>query len=430
VNAPAWRATWAATALMGLTLGSRSAFGLFVSPLNSATGIGMAAIGLAVAVGQLALGAGQPAVAALAERHGAARVMAAGATLAAGGTALVGFTHDGWTLAIVLLVLALASSAVGSNALLMGEVGRRVPPSLQGLATGLIGAGGSVGQLVLGPLTQRLIGGWGWHAALWATAALMLLALPLSRVFARPPEASGAEQRVAAAPVRDALRDGRFRLIAGGFAMCGFHVAFLSTHMPGVIERCGLPASLAGTWLAVAGGANIVGSIGIGFLMRRWSSPSLLAVLYVTRAASVGLLLAGPASAPAMLAFAAVMGLTYLAPLAPTAQLVSQHFGVQRLGTLFGVVMVAHQAGGFAGAWLGGLAVELSGSFTPLWIADLLLAVVAALLQWPLYRAAPATAIRHADAHPISDVPGSRAAPRAAGPARSACAALHARRAA
>jgi predicted MFS family arabinose efflux permease len=413
VNGTALRTTLAATALMGLAMGSRSAFGLFLSPLNSATGIGLATISLAVAIGQLSLGVGQPLVAALAERHGAARVMAAGAALAAIGTAWLASVHDAWGLIALMILTSLALSAVGSNAMLIGEVGRRVPATLQGMAAGWVGAGGSAGQLVFGPATQMAIAGLGWRAALWATAGLTLFALPLAMMFRRTaPAPTAAVRASASSSVRDALGDRRFWLISGSFTMCGFHVAFLSTHMPGVIERCGLPLSLAGTWLAVAGGANIVGSIAIGMLMRRFDDAPLLAAIYAARAAAIALLLALPPTAPVMLAFALIMGLTYIAPLAPTAHLVATHFGVQRLGTLFGIVMIAHQAGSFAGVWLGGVAVEHSGSFTPLWIADLSLALVGALLQWPLRAAAT----------------GNRAAPPAAAPCRSACAARPAAR--
>ncbi|WP_280154392.1 MFS transporter [Piscinibacter sp. XHJ-5] len=415
MNAHAWRATLAATLLMGLTQGSRSAFGLFLSPLNTATGIGAGAIGLSVAVGHLALGVAQPVLASLAERHGAARLMAGGACLLAVCTALLAYVGDAWTLTVLVLLMSLAGCALGSNAVLMAELGRRVPATVQGMAAGIVGAGGSAGQLVFGPLTQWLIGGFGWRVAAWATAAAMLIALPLASAFGR----SRSPDRGAALPSTDPgwraiLRDRRFRLIGASFTLCGFHVTFLTTHMPGVIERCGLPLSLAGTWLAVAGAANMAGSIGIGALMRRWSSPLLLGLLYATRAVAIATLLVVPVTPAVMLAFALVMGLTYLAPLAPTAQLLAQHFGVHRLGTLLGMVMVGHQAGAFAGAWLGGLAVEITRGYTPLWIADLLLALVAAALQWPLR----------------GGVTGSAAAPRTAGPRRSACAARSARPAA
>ena len=86
------------------------------------------------------------------------------------------------------------------------------------------------------------------------------------------------------------------------------------------------------------------------------------------------------------------MGATYMAALPPTAELLTRSFGVQRLSALLGAIMLVHQVGGFAGAWLGGIAVEHTGSYTPLWLADMALAGGAPALQWPLRPAAPPAA--------------------------------------
>ena len=86
MKAPQWKITAAAAALTALIAGSRTSFGLFLSPINTATGLGMASISLAAAVGQLAAGVALPFVGALAQRHGTARVIAAGACLLAAST--------------------------------------------------------------------------------------------------------------------------------------------------------------------------------------------------------------------------------------------------------------------------------------------------------------------------------------------------------
>jgi MFS family permease len=330
MSSTAWRATFAATALMALVMGGRAAFGLFVSPLNGATGLGLAAISFGFALAQLASGLVQPAIGTLAERHGAARVMALGALALTVSTAALVGAHSTWSVTGLLVLGAVAGSAVGSNAILMGEVGRRVPAAQRGMAAGIVGAGGSAGQLVLGPATQWLIGAQGWMVAMGALGALSLSALPLARVFARAPGASAAAaaRQAAATPVGETLRDARFWIISGAFGICGFHVAFLGTHMPGVIERCGLPPALAGTWLAVSGAANIAGSILIGVLMKRWASPPLLVALYAARSLSILLLLALPTSSNGMLVFGVAMGLSYMAVLPPTVHLLGQHFGV------------------------------------------------------------------------------------------------------
>ena len=384
MNAAAWRLTLAAATLMALVSGGRTAFGLFVSPLNTASGMGLAALSLALAFGQLAVGLAQPVVGALADRFGALRVILAGAVLLALTTALPAIYQLPWVICAALTASAVAGSAVGSNGVLVGEVSRGVPPGRAGLAVGLIGAGGSVGQLVLGPATHWAIDHLGWSGALLATAALCLVALPLAIPFRRQ-AAPSAPPRTSAATgeAGGALRQAYFWRIAASFGICGFHVAFLNIHMPGVIERCGLPASLAGTWLAIAGAANIAGSIATGLALKRFDGGWLLAGVYAVRAAGILALLLLPVSPVVMLGFAAVMGASYMATLPPTAQLVSQRYGTARLGMLFGVIMLVHQVGSFMGIWLGGWAVEATGSDQLLWLIDLGLALAAAAMVWP-----------------------------------------------
>ena len=401
MKAATWRLTGAATGLTALIAGSRASFGMFLSPLNTATGLGMASIALAAAFGQLAAGFALPVVEALARRFGPARVIAGGACLLALSTALLVFVHTLIALVFLMLVVFATGTAVASNALLIGEVSRRTAPAERGLAAGVIGAGGPAGQLLLAPLVTFAIALHGWVAALCALGAIALLALPLARSFAHRPAPLPVAATTLLSGNGEALRDPRFWLIAGSFATCGFHVAFLTVHMPGVIERCGLPASFTGLWLVIAGAANMAGSIGVGMLMKRFPSAPLLALVYGLRVLAIAAFAAAPASGAVLLAFALAMGVTYMATLPPTAELLARGFGIERLSSLLGAIMLVHQVGGFFGAWLGGVAVEHSGSYTPLWIADIALAALATALQFALMRARPAPR------------PAPRAAPRA-----------------
>lgn len=385
MGAVAWRVTLAAAALMALVTGGRSAFGLFVSPLNTASGLGLATLSLGMALGQLAIGITQPLLGALADRLGAVRVITVGAALLAVCTALPALLPLPAVLMVSLVIGAVAGSAVASNGLLIGEVNRAVPPERAGFAVGLVGAGASAGLLLLGPLTQWVIDGQGWVLALLATGCLSLIAWPLAAGMRRPPG-----QRAAAArqPVADVLREWRFWRVALSFGVCGFHVAFLAAHMPGVIERCGLGASLAGTWIAVAGAANIAGSLAVGLAMRRLQPPRLLAATYALRALGIAALLVLPATPAVLLGFAVVMGFSHMATLPPTTQLVARQHGVERLGTLIGVVMLVHQVGSFGGVWFGGWAAAVTGSDRLLWCVDIALALGAAALVWPRAAAA------------------------------------------
>ncbi len=380
MNAKAWRLTLAAAALMALVVGTRSAFGLFVSPLNTATGAGLAGLSMALALGQLAVGFTQPLVGAMSDRFGAARVIVVGAML----LAITTWLPAAWPLASValpaLVAGAVAASAVASNGLLVGEINRNVPAARAGMVVALVGAGASVGQLLFGPATQWAIAAEGWRWALSATALLGLLALPLALPFrwpARPLPTRSSQ------PVADALREWRFWRVAASFGACGFHVAFLSVHMPGVIERCGLPSTLAGQWIAVSGAANIAGSLAIAAALKRHDAARLLSGLYLVRAVSIVALLLLPATPWVLIGFAVLMGASFMATLPPTSQLVARQHGVQRLGMLFGVVMLVHQCGSFAGIWFGGWVAQTIGADTLSWAVDIVLALGAAALVWP-----------------------------------------------
>jgi predicted MFS family arabinose efflux permease len=376
-----------AALLLAIITGSRTSFGLFVSPLNSATGLGLASISLAIAVSQLVAGAAQPVVGALSDRIGTGRIVVAGALLLAAGTAMIPRVDSAAGLMLTLAMMAAAGAAAGSNGLLLGVVARRVPAAQRGLAAGVVGAGGSAGQMLLAPATQGLITAYGWANAMLALAALALLAIPVARPFLhREPTLERTDPAVddGAQPVHRPLRNPGYWCIAAGFGVCGFHVSFLVTHMPGVIEACGLPGRLAGTWLAIVGLCNIVGSVASGVLIRHVRMKYALSGLYALRAAGVALFVSTPASEASVLAFAVWMGLTYMATLPPTVGLVGKLHGVRNLGALFGIVMMVHQIGAFAGVWLGGWVFETTGSHHLVWAVDIALALSAALIHLPI----------------------------------------------
>lgn len=380
----AWRTVAAATTLMALVMGSRSAFGLFVSPLNSATGIGLAGLAFAIAAGQLAQGVAQPALGVLADRYGAQRLIRYGALVLAPTTLAVTMADSLLAMTTVMAAMAFASSAVGSSNLLIAEVGRRVPLERRAIAFGLVSAGGSAGQMLFGPATQALIEMQGWVFALGATALVGLLAWPMARHLGSETVAAPAQEPESSHGGCSALRSPAFWLIAGSYAVCGFHVGYLTTHMPGVIERCGLPASLAGIWLAVLGVANIAGSLAVAWWLRRVSSHAVLMGIFGLRGSSVALLIVLPPSPELMLGFAVLMGLTYMALLPAISQQVAERFGIGRMATLFGIVALVHQSGSFAGVWLGGLVAVATGRDTVLWAIDIGLALTAIALQWRL----------------------------------------------
>ena len=387
-----WVVLLAAGGTFAVTMGARQSMGLFLNTLNTSTGLGLASISLAFAFGQLCWGLTQPIAGMVADRFGAGRVIVAGVLLVALGTALVPYMTTTAGLILAIGVLAAGGAGMAGVSVLMAATTRLVPAERRGIATGLVNAGGSFGQFVFAPITQGLTAVAGWVVALQGLALLSLLALPAAWVLrghSAGPAVPGAKKpETTREAIRRALHDPSYRLLGAGFFVCGFHVAFIATHLPGVVAACQLPPSVGAWALAIVGLFNILGSLTIGWAIGyqggRWRMKSLLSLIYAARGLAVVVFLFAPKTEAVVLVFAAFIGLTYLSTVPPTAGLVAKFYGTAHMATLFGFVMLSHQIGGFLGAWLGGKSFEWTGSYDWMWYADIVLAAGAALIHLPI----------------------------------------------
>ena len=406
VNAMPSRLPWtliaAASAILLITMGARQTIGLFIAPLDSATGLGIVSISLAVAVGQFVWGLAQPVFGAFADRLGPGRVIAFGGIMLAAGTAGTAFVHTEWQLIATIGFISAFGAGAGSLSILIGSVMQRLPAERRSFAAGVINAGGSLGQFVFAPIVQIAILGFGWVAAMLGVAAATLLTLPLSLLMRRRKSPATA----AAIAAEPALSLGQQLKIAAsersywwlhlGFFTCGFHVAFLVTHLPGEVRLCGLSPVIGANSLAIIGLANVVGSLGVGWLGTRFRLKHLLFWVYAIRAVAILLFMMSPKTATTFYIFAIALGVSWLATLPPTAGIVGKLFGTRYLATLIGLTLLTHQLGAFYGAWLGGIVVAHTGDYTWMWYTDAALAAFAAVINLPIREApvmrVPATA--------------------------------------
>jgi MFS family permease len=400
-----WPLVLTAAAILMVTMGIRQTTGLYLSPINTTTGLGIATLSFAMAVGQLCWGLSQPVAGALADRFGAERVIVGGGLVMAAGLALTALSRSELGFVLTLGVLAAAGAGAGSLSILLGASAQRLPPEKRPVAAGAINAGGSFGQFVFAPINQALISTVGWINGMWVMAVMALLTLPLAGLLgrgkARAPAAAGAAPAspstptAAAAPpgpgmreqMRIAFADRSYWWLHAGFFTCGFHIAFLVTHLPGEVALCGQTATVAATSIALIGLANIAGSLTAGALGNVMRMKMLLFWTYFARAAAILVYLAAPKTPATFYIFALVLGFTWLSTVPPTAGLVGKLFGVRYLATLFGFTMLSHQIGAFFGAWLGGLALSRFGDYTWMWWADAALALGAALINLPIREA-------------------------------------------
>ena len=379
-----------ASSVLMISMGSRQSMGLYVGPLNTDTGLGIVAISLAMAINQFVWGAVQPIAGAFADKYGPRPVLFYGLLVLVIGSALTPFISSSWGLIITLGLITAMGSGACSFSVLLSAAAQRIPAESRGVASGIINAGGSFGQFVFAPIIQKLIQWVGWMGSMWAMAAVTLLAIPLlnrltsdTHAPTKAPDPEGGLKKA----VSDAMRNPSYLLLHLGFFTCGFHIAFLVTHLPTEVGLCGLSPAVASWSLAIIGLANIAGSLYAGSCVNLYRSKYVLAVMYASRAVLIALYLAAPKTEWTFYAFAVGLGFTWLATVPPTAALVGKLFGIRYLATLFGLTLLSHQIGGFLGAYLGGLVFEANHDYQWMWWADIALSAMAAIINLPIKEA-------------------------------------------
>lgn len=378
----------AAAAIVTIAMGVRQAFGLFLPDMSADLGIGRSSFGLALALQNLLFGLVQPFVGALGDKHGAGRVVAVGTLVYAAGLVGAAFASSAIGLHLSFGVLVGMALSATTFVVVLGAVGRAVPPEKRSMAFGIVTAGGSLGQFLLVPAGQLLIGELGWRLALVALSGIVAVMLVLSIGVAGKPVAQTATGDAPSQSLREALGEAAahrgFWLLNAGFFVCGFHIAFIATHFPAYLTDKGLGLSIGANALALVGLFNIFGSYLFGLWGDRRSKKYLLSGLYAARSVVMIGFLALPLTPFTALAFAAAIGFLWLGTVPLTSGLIGQIFGIRYLSTLYGIVFLSHQVGSFFGAWLAGLMFDLTGSYDSIWVASVVLGFIAALLHMPI----------------------------------------------
>jgi MFS family permease len=376
-----------------VTFGPRSAFGLFTAPISAAYGWEREIFAFAVAVQNLLWGACQPFAGALADRMGAARVLAMGGILYAVGLALMSISDTPGMMYLSAGVLIGLGLAGASFTIVIGAFGKLVDESKRSAAIGMATAAGSLGQFLFAPIGQAFISSYGWSTAVLIIATALIF-VPLLAIVLNAPTVGSTNSGWAEMSLRDTIRRAfshrSYQLLVAGFFVCGFQIAFITVHLPPYLVERGAAPSLASWAIALVGLFNVVGAYSSGLLGAHYSKRMLLSINYLARALLVAVFILLPLSTLSVILFSATIGLLWLSTVPPTSGLVAVMFGTRYLTTLFGVVFFSHQVGAFIGVWMGGYLYDKTGSYDGVWWMGVALGVIAALLHWPIAeRAAP-----------------------------------------
>lgn len=378
--------------IAAIGFGTRGSMGLFTLPITDDLGLSRQEWGMAMAIQNLAWGIAQPFAGGLADRYGTARVISAGAIIYGGGIILMAFSTTAPMLYLTAGVITGIGIAVASFSVVMAAFGRSVPPEKRSFVFGIATAASSMGQFIFAPLGQAFITNFGWQMALVYFGFMLLLFIPLSVALrGRAETVSGQADLPFMQALAKAWGYGSYKLLVIGFFVCGFHLAFVTVHMPAYLVQCGLSPEVGSWALAVIGLFNIVGSLLSGYLGGKLPKQLLLATIYFSRAVAIALFVFLPVSEIGTYIFAATLGLLWLSTVPLTAGLVSLFFGARYLGMLYGVAFLSHQVGSFVGVWLGGYVYDQTGSYAIVWYLGILLGLASAAVHLPIReRGAPA----------------------------------------
>ena len=371
-----------------LAFGPRSSMGFFQLPILQDNGWSRTTFGMAMALQNLCWGLGQPLFGLVADKFGTWRVLAFGALLYSLGLVVMAVAPTPLWLHIgggVLIGLGVAACSFG---VVLASIARLVSPEKRSLAFGLGTAAGSAGMFVFAPISQGLIDKLGWSDSLIAIAAVMLI-IPL---LAIPLRGNASTSRIAAAEfeqttgeaLREAFVSKGYLLLASGFFVCGFQVAFIGAHFPAYISDLGIASRWAVVAISLIGFFNIIGSLASGVAGQRYSKPLLLSWIYIARSVVFTAFLLIPPSPTTVVVFSIVIGILWLSTVAPTNALVAVMFGTRYLGLLGGIVFFSHQVGSFLGVWMGGVLYDATGSYDVVWWLGVALGIFAAVVHWPI----------------------------------------------
>lgn len=367
--------------LMGAA-GTRSTPGVLIDPLRDEFGWSRATIGLAVSINVLLYGFIGPFAAALQQRFGLRRITAIALVVIAAGSALTTQISRPWHLYLLWgLVVGVGTGCMAT--VFASTVASRWFVARRGVVTGVLTAGSASGQLIFLPVLASLAEHHGWRVVgtVVGLSAVCMVPIVVFVLRDRPEDIGlrpyGATDESPTAPLAGnpiaaafgaftaARTSGTFWLLWGSFAVCGLSTSGLvQTHFISAAHEHGLSGTTAGSYLAMIGVFDVIGTVASGAFTDRIDPRRLLCVYYLLRGLSLFVL--DPALAHGgggLFGFMMFYGLDWVATVPPTVALCVQHFGRDRGPLVYGWVFAGHQVGGALAAWGAGWLHDRTGSY-------------------------------------------------------------------
>ena len=377
----------------------RSTPGILIAPLENEFHWSRTTISLAISINLLLYGLMGPFSAALMERFGIRRTIPISFALIGTGVALTSVMRESWQMiALWGVVVGIGTGAVAN--VLAAMVATRWFSVRRGFVLGMMSASVATGQLVFLPTLASITTNFGWRATVLTMAGVVFVVLPIVAFFLRDrpadvglapygetgdpkptPPMTGNPIALAFKTLGEAIYVRDFWLLAGTFFICGASTnGLIGTHLIAACLDNGISEVTGAGLLAAMGVFNLIGTTGSGWLSDRMDSRIMLAIFYGLRGLSLIYLPYSFVSLYGLSVFTAFYGLDWFATVAPTVRLISNTFGKEKTGLVYGWIFVAHQIGGASAAFFGGIMREHFGTYLESFVFSGLLCLVAAVL--------------------------------------------------
>lgn len=353
---------------------------------------------LAIAIQNLAWGIATPLFGAFAEKFGDRKAIFLGIILYTAGLLISSYSTTAEAHQFLNFIIGFGIAGTGFGPIL-AVVGRSTSPDKRSLALGITTAAGSAGQVVGPPLTNFLLNYYQWPSAFVCFSIMILITIFLLPLLKTNNHISNNKVNEKLIDVLiKAFKDPSFTMIFLGFFSCGFQLAFITAHFPAFIAEasspipqnslvsllCNSTAALGALSIAIIGFFNIMGSIGAGALGKNYSKKYLLSIIYTGRTIAALAFIMLPITPYTVIIFSIIMGSLWLATVPLTSGIVAHIYGLQYMGTLYGIVFFSHQLGSFVGVWLGGVFYDAYGSYDIVWWVGIGVGAFSAIIHLPV----------------------------------------------
>ncbi len=372
--------------LLLISFGIRHSSGLYLVPISNHLQTGREVFGFAVAIQFLLIGIGSPLFGAMSDKYGSGKAALSGVILVLIGLFWMAHVNTSFDIIASQAIFGLGAAGCGT-AVVLGAVGKTVKEQHRTLSLGIVMAAGSLGQFILVPFAGFLIEVSDWSSSilyLTLIASVMIIFCYALNYSGKSDSSSQVSDQTLKDALKEAFKSKSYNLLTIGFFVCGFHVAFVATHLPAYLEDISLP-SWIGSWsLALIGLFNIFGTLIFARLGDRMSKKNLLVVLYSLRSILFIIFIIVPKNEITILIFAALLGVLWLATVPLTSGIISVVFGVKYMSMLYGFTFLSHQFGSFLGSWFGGRLYDMYGSYDLMWWLCVLLGFASAAMHIPI----------------------------------------------